>query len=216
MAHAGPELHRDRARRAQQLAGQARENAGVERTAIERSERLSASETDPALVKVHRRAAALHRDALRHYEDAAELQLLHAEHERQAAERAEAGGDPDARDIAADARENAVELSELLADRREELADARERVADERERLEEERERRFAAATGHRVPGSGDGQAEARAALQPVETRLTRQDAMRERDAARAGRQQAAIDRESGASARHPRVPESPLREDPR
>ena len=80
MADVTPAEHRERARRAQELCDRAHVQVRAERAAAERCERLSREETDSPLVAVHRRAAALHRQALRHYEAAAELQELHADH----------------------------------------------------------------------------------------------------------------------------------------
>ena len=99
MAGTGSDEHRERARRAQQLSVQAHAHVGGERAAAERSEQLMAEATDPELADRHRRAAAVHRDALQQHEEAAEFQQLHADHERRAAERADAidsaGREPD-------------------------------------------------------------------------------------------------------------------------
>src|SRR3954470_24954407 len=84
------EEHRERARRAQQLGDWAREQVAGERAAAERCERLMGDATAPGLRALHRQAADLHRQALRHYEKAARLQQMHADHERRAAERVRA------------------------------------------------------------------------------------------------------------------------------
>src|SRR5829696_6831946 len=88
MASTGPEEHRERARRAQQLSDRAREQASGERAAAERSEHLMVDAPNPGLRELHRHAADLHRQAVHHYEEAAQFQQLHADHERSAAERA--------------------------------------------------------------------------------------------------------------------------------
>jgi hypothetical protein len=89
MAATAADAHREQALRAQRLGDRAREAAGAERVAVERAERLMCEATDPVRSDLHRRAAALHRQALRQYEDAAEFQELHARHERRAAELAD-------------------------------------------------------------------------------------------------------------------------------
>jgi hypothetical protein len=94
MAASAADAHREQALRAQRLGDRARTRAGVEREAVERSERLMTQATDPVQSDLHRRAAALHRQAFRQFEDAAEFQELHAEHERRAAELAD---DPERR-----------------------------------------------------------------------------------------------------------------------
>ena len=128
MAAPGSEEHRERARRAQQLSDRAREQAGGERAAAERSEHLMVDATGSGLRELPRQAADLHRQALHHYEEAAQLQQLHAEHERSAAERAVAmetagGGDlgatADRRDSVADERDHHAEVREAAADERE-------------------------------------------------------------------------------------------------
>jgi sulfite oxidase len=128
--------HGERARRAQELA----DRAGAERAAADRSERLMRQESDPRLVDVHRRAAALHRQALQHYEDAAELQRIHAEHERSATRSAVPADD--------DERERLADLREAQADGRDHVADEREREQDDRERQQDARDDRYAEATG--------------------------------------------------------------------
>jgi hypothetical protein len=82
------QAHRERAQRAQQLSARAREQASNERAAAERCEYLMADATGSSLREMHRQAADLHRQALGLYEEAARFQQLHAEHERDAAERA--------------------------------------------------------------------------------------------------------------------------------
>ena len=150
MAGAGFEEHRERARRAQQLSERAREQAGGERAAAERSEHLMADATDPGLRDLHRQAADLHRQALHQYEEAARLQQLHADHERDAAERAVAmvtggGGDlgatADRRDVVADERDHFADVRLGAADERERRAGEREQLQDERERRQDDRER---------------------------------------------------------------------------
>jgi hypothetical protein len=210
MAGTGSEEHRARARRAQQLGDHAREQAGGEREAAERSERLMAESVDPVLIDLHRRAAALHRRALQQYEEAADLHLLHAEHERRAVEGADAidsgGSDPGARGAAADDRDHVADLRDAAADQRERRADERDALQDERERLQDERERRFDEATGrstpHRTPGRRDPFAQARATLRRIEAKVARDDATLDRQGAVARRDQAAIDRESADTAR--------------
>jgi hypothetical protein len=212
---AAPDAHRERARRAQRLADEAREHAGAEREAAERSERLMLQEADPVLTDLHQHAAALHRQALRHYEDAAELQRLHAEHELRAAERADvtdrAGRDPGARDMAADRRDVAADERDRLADVRDESAGRRERRADEREQLQDdredtqdERERRYLEITGHpATPGQSSQLVAAKAALRRMEAKLARDHAKLDRADDLAGRDQATIDRESADTARN-------------
>ena len=64
--------HAERADRAQRLSDRAREQAGLERAAAERSERLIDGHGDPGLADIHRQVAALHRQAERHYARASE------------------------------------------------------------------------------------------------------------------------------------------------
>src|SRR4051812_15226733 len=204
MADAGSEEHRERSRRAQRLSDDAREQAGGERAAAERSERLIEQDADPALADIHREAAALHRQAQQHYEQAADFQRLHAEHERLAAEQAEAiqspGPDPGVGDAAADRRDVAADDREQRADLRDQAADAREQRADDRERLQDERQRRFDDASGGWTPYQRERLAQAKAALRRLEVRLARQADGLDRDDARAARDQATIDRESAAT----------------
>jgi len=214
MADAGSEEHRERSRRAQRLSDDAREQAGGERAAAERSERLIEQDADPALTDIHRQAAALHRQAQQHYERAADFQRLHADHERHAAEQAEAvespGPDPGIGDAAADRRDGAADEREQFADLREQTADARELRADDRERLQDERERRSDEASGNWTPQQRERLAQAKAALRRLESRLARQADGLDREDARAARDQAIIDRESAASGEGQRPPGNP------
>jgi sulfite oxidase len=221
MAAEAAEEHRERARRAQRLADQARERAGAEREAAERSARLMREETDPVLRDLHEHAAALHLQALQHYEDAAALQHVHAEHERRAAECADvvdaAARDPgvrdpvgDRRDRAADDRDHLADARDVTADRRERRADERERLQDEREERQDDRERRYLEVTGRPVPpGQASPIAAARAVLRRMEAKLTRERSTLERADDLAGRDQATIDRESAATADRQPPPET-------
>jgi hypothetical protein len=181
MAAPGSEEHRERARRAQQLSDRAREQAGGERAAAERSEGLMVDATDTGLRELHRQVADLHRQAVHQYEEAARFQQLHVDHERSAAERAVAmetagGGDlgatadrrdsvADERDHHADVREAAADERERRAGEREQLEDERERRQDERERRQDERERSFDEATGRSTRRQRDQLAQAKSAL---------------------------------------------------
>jgi hypothetical protein len=217
MASTGSEEHRERARRAQQLSDQAREQAGGERAAAERSEQLMAEATDPVLADLHRRAAASHREALQHYEQAAEFQQLHVAHERRAAERADAigsgGRDPGAGDAATDDRDHVADVRDQEADQRERRADEREHVQDNREQVQDERERSVERATGHsmpdRTPGRRDPFVQARAVLRRIEAKLVRDDATLHREEVRVDHDQAVIDRESAATAQSEPRPEN-------
>jgi len=66
MPGAAADEHRQRAQRAQQLSDRACEEAGAERAAAERSERLIDGQTAPELAKLHRQSAAVHRQAQQH------------------------------------------------------------------------------------------------------------------------------------------------------
>jgi hypothetical protein len=88
----GREQQRQRARHAEALSEEARERAADEREAAARSERSIAIATNPRIRELHRHAADLHRQALQLHADAAALQQLHAEHEFQAAMRADETG----------------------------------------------------------------------------------------------------------------------------
>lgn len=206
MASTGPEEHRERARRAQQLSDKAREQAGGERAAAERSEQLMAEATDPVLADLHRRAAASHREALQHYEEAAEFQQLHVAHESRAAERGGVMAATDDRDHLADVRDHE-------ADQRERRGDEREHLQDNREQVHDERERSFEQATGHSIPdrtqGGRDRFVQARALLRRIEAKLARDDQTLQREDDRVGRDQAVIDRESAATARRKPRPEN-------
>src|SRR5829696_6947747 len=210
MASTGPEEHRERARRAQQLSNRAREQAGGERAAAERSEQLMAEATDPVLADLHRRAAASHREALQHYEEAADFQQLHVEHERRAAERA--GRDRGA-NVATDDRDHLADVRDHEADQRERRGDEREHLQDNREQVQDERERSFEQATGHSIPGSRFVQA--RAVLRRIEARLARDDATLHREDVRVSGDQAVIDRGSAATARSEPRPENRPSDEP-
>jgi hypothetical protein len=213
MAERASDHHRAQALRAQRLGNRALEHAGSEREAAERCERLMRQETDQLLIDLHGRTAALHRQALRVYEEAAEFQHLHAEHERRAAERADATGgvdrDRSRRDASADERDHLADLRDEAADRRERRADERELLQDERDSRQDERERQYGEVTGH-PPFRSEAAAAARAALRREEEKLAREDARLTRGDDHARRDQAAIDRESAATQR--REPPSPAR----
>jgi hypothetical protein len=204
------EQHRERARRAQQLSDRAHEQAGSERAAAERCERLMADATDPGLRELHRQTADLHRQALRQYEEAARLQQLHADHERSAAQRAvaleSAEGDDvataDRRDIVADERDHLADVREAAADERDRRAGEHEQLQDKREQRQDVREHRFDEATGHRTPRERDQLARAKTSLRRLGDKLGRDDAALDRDGTRVTRDQAAVDRESAATAR--------------
>jgi hypothetical protein len=209
------EEHLERAQRAQQLSDRARELAGGERAAAERCERLMADASDPGLREIHRQAAGLHRQALDRYEEAARFQQLHAEHERNAAERAlsretarrtDPGASADRRDVVADDRDHFAEVRQAAADERERRADTRERQQDARGERQLGRERRFEEASGWPVGRQRDQLAqltEARNTLSRLEARLERTAAELNRDIADVSRDQAAIDRESATTARN-------------
>ena len=139
--------------------------------------------TGSVLRELPRQAADLHRQALHQYEEAAQLQQLHADHERSAAERAVAmetagGGDlgatADRRDSVADERDHHADVREAAADERERRAGEREQLEDERERRQDGRERRFDEATGSWTPRQRDQLAQAKSALGRVGARLGR------------------------------------------
>ena len=112
MAAPGSEEHRERARRAQQLSDRARSRPVASRSC--RTHRAAdGRRTTRACASCTGRPPP-HRQAWHQYEEAAQLQQLHAEHERSAAERAVAmetagGGDlgatADRRDSVADERD---------------------------------------------------------------------------------------------------------------
>lgn len=198
--------HRHRARRAQQLSDLAREQAGAERAAAERSERLIDETTDPTLADIHRQAAALHRQAVQQYERAAEFQREHAAHEGRAAEDAShiegPGTDRSARDGAADRRDAIADERERLADLRARDADAREQGADERERLQDDRERSFDDASGRWTPRQREHLARAKSTARRIEATLARRVEVLDRAEARDGRDDATIVRETAATDR--------------
>ena len=161
----------------------------------------------------------MHRQALQHYEAAGELQRVHAEHERRAAERAHimsAGCDPSARDaaaerrdMAADERDHRADLRDDLADRREHRLDEREQSQDDREGEQDERDRRYVETTAELVtPGQSRQLAAAKTVLRRIEAKLARDHAKLDREDDVAARDQAMIDRESADSARREPPPE--------
>jgi hypothetical protein len=188
--------HAERADRAQRLSDRAREQAGLERAAAERSERLIDEHGDPGLADIHRQVAALHRQAERLYARASELQREHAAHERDAAEGRRPGADPDARAGAADRRDVAADEREHQADLREHAADNRERLADERDGLADERERAFDASTGRWTSHQREHLVRAKATLRRLEAGLARQAEALSRSGVRDARDSEAIERE--------------------
>src|SRR4051812_19242537 len=117
MAAAGPEEHRERARRAQQLSDRAREEAANERAAAERCEHLMVEATDSGLRELHGQAAGLHRQAQHRYEAAARSQQQHADDAGAVAmETAGLGAPADRRDIVADQRDQLADNREAAAD----------------------------------------------------------------------------------------------------
>jgi hypothetical protein len=198
--------HRHRAHRAQGLSDLAREQAGAERAAAERSERLIDETTDPALADIHRQAAALHRQAVQQYERAADFQREHAAHEGRAAEDADRiegpGTDRSARDGAADRRDGVADERERLADFRERDADAREQAADERETLQDDRQRVFDDASGRWTPRQREHLARAKATARRIGDMLARRAEELDRADAREGRDNATIVRETDATNR--------------
>jgi hypothetical protein len=188
--------HEIRADRAQRLSDRAREQAGLESAAAERSERLIDEHGGPKLADIHRQVAMLHREAEELYARASDLQREHAAHERQAGEGRRPGVDPDARAGAADRRDVAADEREHQADLREHAADGRECLADEREAQADERDRDFDAATGRWTTHQREHLVRAKATLRRLEAGLARRGEALSRSDVRDTRDSAAIERE--------------------